>query len=140
MLGISSRLYGNNILPYSFQILSSSYIITDDGKGNLYDITFISSLYVSSSYVLMDYVFPDVAASQSLLTPPLVGNIFYSQGTCTITNPAYINTFIPSTSSLLILDSTNSIDFASFMLYSYATSQSYSLVYISASFKNTFLS
>jgi hypothetical protein len=26
------------------------------------------------------------------------------------------------------------------MLYSYATSQSYSLVYISASFKNTFLS
>jgi hypothetical protein len=138
MLGISSRLYGNNILPYSFQILSSSYIITDDGKGNLYDITFISSLYVSSSYVLMDYVFPDVVASQSFLIPPLVGNIFYSQGTCTITNPAYINTFIPSTSSLLILDNISSYDLPSpLYTYFYYATQSYTLVYISASFKET---
>ena len=143
MLGISSRLYGNNILPYSFQILSSSYIITDDGKGNLYDITFIASLYVSSSYVLMDYVFPDVAASQSFLIPPLVGNIFYSQGICTITNPAYINTFIPSTSSLLVLDNINSYNLtSSLFIYTYpaistTTTQSYSLVYISASFKET---
>lgn len=138
ILGISSQLYGNNILPYSFQILSSSYIIADDGKGNLYDITFISSLYVSSSYVLMDYVFPDVAASQSFLIPPLVGNIFYSQGICTITNPAYINTFIPSTSSLLILNNTSSYNLTSpLFIYQYFATQSYSLVYISASFKET---
>lgn len=63
VLYISTALYGNRILPYSFQMSSSLYNFTDDGKGNVYD---------SSSHV---------------------GNIFYPEGIFVVTNPLYQDIF-----------------------------------------------
>jgi hypothetical protein len=70
LLGISSDLYGNNILPYTFRISSSNFDVTDDGKGNL----------ISSSI--------------------LIGNIFYAQGMCVITNPNFTGSLTNTTSSI----------------------------------------
>jgi len=60
---VSTQIYGQRILPYSFQMTSSLYNFTDDGKGNVYD---------SSSHV---------------------GNIFYPEGIFVITNPLYQDIF-----------------------------------------------
>jgi hypothetical protein len=70
LLGISSGLYGNNILPYTFRISSSNFDVTDDGKGNL----------ISSSI--------------------LIGNVFYAQGMCVITNPNFTGSLTNTTSSI----------------------------------------
>jgi hypothetical protein len=70
LLGVSSDLYGNNILPYTFRISSSNFDVTDDGKGNL----------ISSSI--------------------LIGNIFYAQGMCVITNPNFTGSLTNTTSSI----------------------------------------
>lgn len=70
VLGISSDLYGNNILPYTFRISSSNFDVTDDGKGNL----------ISSSI--------------------LIGNVFYAQGMCVITNPNFTGSLTNTTSSI----------------------------------------
>jgi len=60
---VSTQIYGQRILPYSFQMTSSLYNFIDDGKGNVYD---------SSSHV---------------------GNIFYPEGIFVITNPSYQDIF-----------------------------------------------
>ena len=70
ILGVSSDLYGNNILPYTFRISSSNFDVTDDGKGNL----------ISSSI--------------------LIGNVFYAQGMCVITNPNFTGSLTNTTSSI----------------------------------------
>jgi hypothetical protein len=70
VLGVSSDLYGNNILPYTFRISSSNFDVTDDGKGNL----------ISSSI--------------------LIGNVFYAQGMCIITNPNFTGSLTNTTSSI----------------------------------------
>ena len=63
VLSISTNLYGERILPYSFQMTSSTYNFTDDGRGNVYD---------SSTHV---------------------GNIFYPEGIVVITNSDYQSIF-----------------------------------------------
>ena len=63
ILSISPNIYGERVLPYTFQLSSSIFTITDDGKGNLY----------------------------SGLTQ--VGNIFYPEGIVVITNPTFQNEF-----------------------------------------------
>lgn len=63
VLSISTNLYGERILPYTFQMTSSTYNFTDDGKGNVYD---------SSTHV---------------------GNIFYPEGVIVITNSDYQDIF-----------------------------------------------
>jgi hypothetical protein len=70
VLGVSSDLYGNNILPYTFRVSSSNFDVTDDGKGNL----------ISSSI--------------------LIGNVFYAQGMCVITNPNFTGSLTNTTSSI----------------------------------------
>jgi hypothetical protein len=70
LLGISSDLYGNNILPYTFRISSSKFDVTDDGKGNL----------ISSSI--------------------LIGNVFYAQGMCIITNPNFTGSLTNTKSNI----------------------------------------
>jgi hypothetical protein len=70
VLGVSSGLYGNNILPYTFRVSSSNFDVTDDGKGNL----------ISSSI--------------------LIGNVFYAQGMCVITNPNFTGSLTNTTSSI----------------------------------------
>lgn len=59
VLAINQNTYGNKLLPYTFNLSSSVYNITDDGYGNLYD---------SSTHV---------------------GNIFYAHGLVVITNQDY---------------------------------------------------
>ena len=63
VLSISTNLYGERILPYSFAMTSSTYNFTDDGRGNVYD---------SSTHV---------------------GNIFYPEGIVVITNSDYQSIF-----------------------------------------------
>jgi hypothetical protein len=67
ILSISTNIYGQRILPYSFQMTSSTYNFLDDGKGNVYD--------------------NDITH---------VGNIFYPEGIFVITNQNYQDIF-PST-------------------------------------------
>jgi hypothetical protein len=64
VLSISPSIYGERILPYSFQMTSSTYNFTDDGKGNVYD---------------------------NLTTH--VGNIFYPEGIVVLTNQDYQGIF-----------------------------------------------
>jgi hypothetical protein len=62
VLSISKNLYGEQILPYEFELSSSVYYITDDGIGNLTDSK-NSNIHV--------------------------GNIFYAHGLAVITNQDY---------------------------------------------------
>lgn len=62
VLSISKNLYGEQILPYAFELSSSAYYIKDDGIGNLVD-------YKNSNNH--------------------VGNIFYSHGIAVFTNQDY---------------------------------------------------
>lgn len=64
VISISPDIYGERILPYSFQMTSSTYNLTDDGKGNVYD---------------------------NLITH--VGNIFYPEGIIVLTNQNYQGIF-----------------------------------------------
>lgn len=63
ILSISPSIFGERVLPYTFQLSSSVFIIADDGKGNLY-------------------------SGQTH-----VGNIFYPEGIAVITNPTFQNEF-----------------------------------------------
>jgi hypothetical protein len=108
LLGISSKIYGNNILPYSFNISSSTINIIDDGYGNLLDTS------NSSTHI---------------------GNIFYSQGMCVITNKLYTSSFISTDISPSIIFSTSSRQlFGSELIYN--APSDYDLVYLSGSFVN----
>ncbi len=62
ILAVNQSIYGNKILPYTFQISSSKYNVKDDGFGNLFD-------YSGST--------------------THVGNIFYAHGLAIITNQNY---------------------------------------------------
>jgi hypothetical protein len=62
IVSINQPIYGNKVLPNSFQLSSSKYNIQDDGIGNLYD-------YSGST--------------------THVGNIFYAHGLAIITNQEY---------------------------------------------------
>lgn len=63
VISVSTDLYGQRILPNTFQVSSSTYNLRDDGNGNIYD---------SSTHV---------------------GNVFYSNGIAVITNPDYQSIF-----------------------------------------------
>jgi hypothetical protein len=62
ILSIDQDLYGQQLLPYAFELSSSAYYVKDDGIGNLID-------YKNSNVH--------------------IGNIFYSHGLVTITNQDY---------------------------------------------------
>lgn len=68
VMSISPQLFGDKILPNTFEISSSEYVMKDDGEGNIY----------SSSYH--------------------VGNIFYPNGLVVITEPDNQSTFPSSDS------------------------------------------
>lgn len=59
VLAVNQDVYGSKILPYSFNLSSSAYFMTDDGNGNIYS---------GSTHI---------------------GNIFYAHGLAVITNPDY---------------------------------------------------
>jgi len=108
LISINSKIYGNNILPYSFIISSSTFNLVDDGKGNLID-TLNSSTHI--------------------------GNIFYSQGMCVITNALYTSSFISTGVSQSIIFTTSSRQLAGNSLQ-YDATFNYNEVYISGNFYN----
>lgn len=88
VLSIPRDIYGNGIEPGSFVISSSTYYITDDGQGNLWDYTTSGSIYNKDPYNGAYYAGGDT-------TRIYVGNIVYSPGFAIITNPEYL-CFYPS--------------------------------------------
>ena len=66
VLQISTKVYGQRVLPNTFKMSSSFYNFVDDGNGNVFD------LLNNNSHA---------------------GNIFYPEGTIVITNPNYQNIF-----------------------------------------------
>ena len=62
VLSVNQSIYGNKILPNTFQVSSSKYNVRDDGFGNLFD-------YSGST--------------------THIGNIFYAQGIAIITSQDY---------------------------------------------------
>ena len=59
VLSVNQDIYGNKLLPHNFILTSSAYNVSDDGYGNLYDVS------------------------------THIGNIFYAQGIIVITNQDY---------------------------------------------------
>jgi len=88
VLSIPRDIYGNGIEPGSFVISSSTYYITDDGQGNLWDYTTSGSIYNKDPYNGAYYEGGEE-------TKVYVGNIVYSPGFAIITNPEYL-CFYPS--------------------------------------------
>ena len=76
VISIPQELYGEYIEPHSFRLTddstNSTFILEDDGRGNIYDVAFTSS-YSSRT--------PNSNNSGSL-----VGNIFYNDGLVVITD------------------------------------------------------
>ena len=66
VVSISTNIYGQRLLPYSFQMTSSEYSFSDDGKGNVFD---------------------------SDNSDAHVGNVFYPEGIFVITNQDYQDIF-----------------------------------------------
>ena len=76
VISIPQQFYGEYIEPHSFRLTDdatdSTFILQDDGRGNIYDVAFSSS-YASKS--------PNAKNSGSV-----VGNIFYNDGLVVITD------------------------------------------------------
>tara|TARA_R100000734_G_C3300599_1_gene91292 strand:+ start:66 stop:1136 length:1071 start_codon:yes stop_codon:yes gene_type:complete len=76
VISIPQQLYGQRIKPESLRIVdnstSSTFILKDDGYGNVYDVAYSSSFAKRT---------PDINNSGSL-----VGNIFYDDGLVVITD------------------------------------------------------
>lgn len=70
VLSVPQNIFGNNILPNTFTISGSNYLIRDDGEGNLYD-----HLTTTASYV---------------------GNIIYPHGLAILTTGSYVNVLTSS--------------------------------------------
>ena len=89
VISIPQDIYGNGVKPYSFNLSGSSYIIQDDGQGNLFDMTGVrvqfgtdGGEFGGAEYSLTRYFSNDAKI--------YVGNIFYNQGLATITNEEYL--------------------------------------------------
>jgi hypothetical protein len=105
VLNINQDIFGSKVLPYSFQISSSTKQIIDDGYGNLFDVAgsgfYIDKDYFDDiNYISGSYFVDNV----ELLTH--VGNIFYAHGIVVITNPSYyrllscVNVYVLANASL----------------------------------------
>jgi hypothetical protein len=82
VIGLPQKYFGERIKPYSVRITDNStdatFILQDDGYGNLYDVEY------SSSYAMKA---PDANNSGSL-----VGNVFYDDGIIVITDTGSYST------------------------------------------------
>jgi hypothetical protein len=97
VLKINQNIYGSKVLPNSFKMSSSLFLIRDDGNGNLYDIAGVGDDYIDLNYLTIAFVngyFDDLTPA---ISTSLVGNIFYAHGIATFTNPLYTSLF-PSSS------------------------------------------
>ena len=74
---INQNIFGSKILPNSFQISSSNYLIKDDGNGNLYDIAQAQNQYVNLNYITTNYITTGSLVGTGI---KFMGNIFYAHG------------------------------------------------------------
>jgi hypothetical protein len=93
VLSVDQNTYGNKILPRYFQLSSSAYFITDDGYGNLIDITPVASTYITNGYFDIDAYFENSSPG----TSTYIGNVYYAQGLVVVTNPLFLSIFNEST-------------------------------------------
>jgi hypothetical protein len=93
VLSVDQNTYGNKILPRYFQLSSSAYFITDDGYGNLIDITPVASTYITNGYFDIDAYFENSSPG----TSTYIGNVYYAQGLVVITNSLFLSIFNEST-------------------------------------------
>jgi hypothetical protein len=100
VISIDKNIYGNKILPNSFNISSSGAVIRDDGYGNLYG----STDGTISGYFNLGYITVGYFVSQSLPAGIYhVGNIFYAHGLAIITTGSFSsNINIPLSNPLKI--------------------------------------
>jgi hypothetical protein len=85
VLAVNQGIFGNKILPYSFNISSSNYYIFDDGYGNLIGAkTSTIGQYIKDGYFNPSDYF--LSSSNESTASHYVGNIFYPQGLCIITS------------------------------------------------------
>jgi hypothetical protein len=89
VFSVDKNIYGNKILPKSFILSSSAYYITDDGYGNLFDITGVLNSYIDFDYILTDY-FNNNGFPAGIIH---IGNIFYAHGLAIITDQNAIADF-----------------------------------------------
>jgi hypothetical protein len=81
VLTINQNLYGQQITPYHFQLSSQAYNITDDGIGNLRDVSLAGNTYA------INYAFNYTEEASEINN--YIGNVFYSHGIAVITNQDY---------------------------------------------------
>ena len=104
VVSVPAKLYGENIVPFTFDLTYSSSIypdvnIVDDGNGNLTVNSIEATLgyYGTGSYGSSSYAYPYEVGD-------VVGQIFYSHGITTFTTGALTNLGEEISSSLANLD------------------------------------
>tara|TARA_R110001632_G_scaffold83133_1_gene184192 strand:- start:2059 stop:5718 length:3660 start_codon:yes stop_codon:yes gene_type:complete len=84
VISIPQDIFGNGIQPDTFELSGSTYLIKDDGLGNLWDYSDLDDFYASSKYSDPEAEYFDSGSKY------YVGNIFYSHGIAVITNIDYL--------------------------------------------------
>ena len=84
VITIPPDIFGNGIQPDTFELSGSTYLIRDDGLGNLWDYSELDDYYTSARYSDPEAEYFDSGSKH------YVGNIFYSQGIAVITNIDYL--------------------------------------------------
>ncbi len=88
VFSVDKNVYGNKILPNSFNISSSGLLVRDDGYGNLYG----STNGAVSSYINLGYITINYFETQALPAGVThIGNIFYAHGLAVITNQSFMS-------------------------------------------------
>jgi hypothetical protein len=79
VISIPQDIFGNGIQPDTFELSGSTYLIKDDGLGNLWDYSDLDDFYASSKYSDPEAEYFDSGSKY------YVGNIFYSHGIVILT-------------------------------------------------------
>ena len=88
VISFPREVFGEKISRYSFRLQSSTYLLADDGNGNVWDLSTAPGYLLSLYFESPDQYFEIV---QEYATK--VGNILYAQGIVVITNQDYVNIF-----------------------------------------------
>ena len=84
VIAVPQHIFGNGIQPDTFELSGSTYLIKDDGLGNLWDYSDLDDFYASAKYSDPEAEYFDSGSKY------YVGNIFYSHGIAVITNIDYL--------------------------------------------------
>ena len=84
VIAVPQNIFGNGIQPDTFELSGSTYLIKDDGLGNLWDYSDLDDFYASAKYSDPEAEYFDSGSKY------YVGNIFYSHGIAVITNIDYL--------------------------------------------------